>query len=116
MSMREEITDRVKQRLQDVVDSFAGVLSFETDPRLNEVENVRKIILQTALVCAVIGCVTCIPLSDFFFLTPIHVKMTLHIAKAKGFEISKERALDLLRELLSTVGLSMTGLYIASFV
>ena len=114
--MREEITGAVKEQLQSVVESFAGVLSFEVHPGLSEQENVKKIIEQTATVCAVIGCVTRIPLSDVVFLTPIHVKMTLHIAKAKGFEITKERALDILRELLSTVGLSLTGLYIASFV
>jgi uncharacterized protein (DUF697 family) len=114
--MREEITRAVKDTLKRVVDSFAGVLSFDTDPSFTEEENVARIVDQSAVVCMVIGCVNPIPVLDLLVFTPIHTKMTLHIAKAKGLEISEERALDILREVVATVGLSVVAGGLASFV
>lgn len=114
--MHEEIADSVKASLRNVADSFAGVLSFDVNPALSEQENVHRIIQQTATVCAVVACVNPIPLTDPLLLTPIHAKMTFHIGKVKGFAVTQQRALDILREVLSTVGLSLTATWLASFV
>jgi uncharacterized protein (DUF697 family) len=116
MSMKDDIADSVKSSLKDIIDSFAGVLSFDVHPSLSEQENVHRIIRQTATVCAVVACVNPIPLTDFLLLTPIHAKMTFHIGKVKGYQVTQERALDILREMLSTIGLSLTATWLASFV
>src|SRR5580704_730179 len=105
--MYEEIAGSVKQSLREVADSFAGVLKFEVNPALSEQENVHQIIQQTATVCAVLACVNPIPMTDFLVLTPLHAKMTFHIGKVKGFTVTQERALDILREVISTAGLSL---------
>jgi uncharacterized protein (DUF697 family) len=114
--MHKEIAESVKASLRNVADSFAGVLSFDVNPAFSEQENVHRIIQQTATVCAVVACVNPVPLTDFLLLTPIHAKMTFHIGKVKGFDITQERALDILREVLSTIGLSMTATWLASFI
>lgn len=114
--MHKEIAESVKASLRNLADSFAGVLSFDVNPALNEQENVHRIIQQTATVCAVVACVNPVPLTDFLLLTPLHAKMTFHIGKVKGFELTQERALDILREVLSTIGLSMTATWLASFI
>jgi uncharacterized protein (DUF697 family) len=114
--MHKEIAESVKASLKNVAESFAGVLSFEVDPALSEQENVHRIIQHSATVCAVLACVNPVPLTDFLLLTPVHAKMTFHIGKVKGFEITQERALDILREVLSTIGLSLTATWLASFV
>jgi uncharacterized protein (DUF697 family) len=114
--MRDKIAETVKETLRYTVDSFAGVLSFDTDPNLSEEENVEKIIRQTGVVCTVIACVNPIPLTEFVVLTPIHAKMTFHIGKAKGFAITQERALEVLREVASSISLSLGAGVLASFV
>ena len=114
--MHKEIADSVKASLKNVAESFAGVVSFNVDPALSEPENVHRIIQHSPTVCAVLACVNPVPLTDFLLLTPVHAKMTFHIGKVKGFEISQERALDILREVLSTVGLSLTATWLASLV
>ncbi len=116
MSMKDDIADSVKASLKEVIDSFAGVLSFDVHPSLSEQENVHRIIRQTAMVCAVVACVNPIPLTDFLLLAPIHAKMTFHIGKVKGYQVTQERALDIVRETLSTIGLSLTATWLASFV
>ena len=116
MSMKDDIADTVKARFREVVDSFAGVLSFQVHPSLSEQENVHQIIRQTATVCAVVAWVNPIPLTDFLLLAPIHAKMAFHIGKVKGYQVSQERALDIVRETLSTLGLSLTTVWLASFV
>ena len=114
--MKDQIAHTVKEQLRYVVDSFAGVLSFDIDERLSEEENVATIISQTALVCAVVAIVNPIPFLDLVVLTPIHAKMTLHIGKAKGFSISQERALEVYREVVTAIGASVLGAALASLV
>jgi len=111
-----EIGDRVKAHLQYVADSFASVLSFDIDPHLSEQDNVRKVIQQTGLVCAVVAVVNPLPLTDLIILAPLHTKMTFHIGRVKGFEVTNEGALEVLREVVSAVGMSMVGSALASFV
>jgi uncharacterized protein (DUF697 family) len=114
--MKEKITDAIKDGLRYTVDSFAGVLSFDIDPNLTQQQNCYDIICKSALVCGIVAYVNPIPMTEFVLLTPIHAKMTLHIGKAKGFEITSERALDILRELVSAVGLSWTAGLLAGII
>lgn len=92
--------------LDYTLDSFARVFKLDINPELSVDENVRKIIHQTAYVVSALTWLQPIPLLDFMFLAPLHAKMTAHIAKAKGFDLSEARALDLSKELIGTIGLS----------
>jgi uncharacterized protein (DUF697 family) len=114
--MKREITESVKDSLRYLVDSFATVLSFDLDEHLSEEENVAKIVQQTALVCAVVAVFNPVPFLDLVVLTPIHAKMTLHIAKAKGFTITQERALEVLKEVTLAIGMSIVGAFLASAI
>jgi uncharacterized protein (DUF697 family) len=94
------------------VSCFTGIFRFDLDPLVSEEENVRTIIHQTAFVCSALTWIQPIPLADFMLLTPLHAKMTVHIGKAKGFEISDERALEIIKELIGAVGLTFISTHV----
>lgn len=107
----------LRRFVDDVVTSFANVFKFEADPALSEAENVDRVIAETGLVAACLACVQPIPAADFLILTPLHAKMCLHIGRIKGFELSNERALEIVREVMGTVWLAVASqVLIGSFV
>lgn len=110
MSYLRDFVDRIVQ-------SFANVLKFgDPDPTLTEQENVERVIAETALVAACISCIQPIPFADFVILLPLQAKMTLHIGRIKGFDITQDRALDIAREVAATVGMTvMAQMLIGSF-
>ncbi|MDF1664990.1 MAG: hypothetical protein P1V97_24725 [Planctomycetota bacterium] len=96
----------MKRIVDYTLESFARIFKFDLDPTLTEEENVRLIINQTALVSAALTWIQPIPMADFMLLTPLHAKMTVHIGKAKGFELSDERALEIFQELVAAMGIA----------
>lgn len=96
----------MKRLVDYTLESFARIFKFDLDPSLTEEENVRLIINQTALVSAALTWIQPIPMADFMLLTPLHAKMTVHIGKAKGFELSDERALEIFQELVAAMGIA----------
>lgn len=95
-------------QLQDFVDklvsSVTGAFKFDVEPDLSEKENVEKLISETAMVAGLIGMLQPFPMADFFLLAPLHAKMTLQIGKIKGYEISEERAVDVVKEVAAAAG------------
>lgn len=107
----------LRKFVDNVVTSFANVFKFEADPALSEAENVDRVIAETGLVAACLACVQPIPAADFLILTPLHAKMCLHIGRIKGFELTNERALEIVREVMGTVWLAVASqVLIGSFV
>ncbi len=92
-----------------VVQSFTNLFKFEVDPALDERGNVEKVVAETGVVAGLISCVQPIPLADIVVLTPLHVKMTLQIGKIKGFEVTQERALDIVREVIGVAWLALAS-------
>lgn len=96
----------MKRIVDYTLESFARIFKLDLDPSLTEEENVRLIINQTALVSAALTWIQPIPMADFMLLTPLHAKMTVHIGKAKGFDITDERALEIFQELVAAMGIA----------
>jgi uncharacterized protein (DUF697 family) len=99
----------MKSFIDYTVSSFSRIFKFDIDHLLSEDENVRCIIHQTSFVCSALTWIQPIPLADFMILTPLHAKMTVHIGKAKGFDISDECALEIFQELIGSVGLAFVA-------
>src|SRR5207244_4092018 len=70
----------------------------------------------TAFVCSVVVFVNPIPMADLLFLAPLHIKMTFHIGKAKGFPVTQERAREVLQDVLAGLGTSVVGGVLAGLV
>ena len=96
-----------------LVESFVNVFKLDVDPLASEKTNVGKIIDQSALVSAVIVFVQPFPIADFVVMAPLLAKMTLHVGKAKGFDISQERALEIVREVIGAIGLAWAATAVA---
>lgn len=57
-----------------------------------------------------------IPGSEIVAVMPIHVGMVIGIAQAKGVDITRESAIELILQISATVGLSLVGSRIATTV
>lgn len=95
--------------LDHVGESFAGLFNLEADPELTERQNVEKVIDQTGTVACIVSMILPIPAADFLALTPLQAKMTFHIARIKGFQLSEERAREVVKEIVGVLGLSLTA-------
>ncbi len=99
----------VRDTADRLVRSFTGVFTFDVDPALDEQENVERVVAETGVVAGVISCLQPIPLADIVVLAPLHVKMTLQIGRIKGFEVSQERAVEIVREVLAAAWLALAS-------
>lgn len=90
--------------VKQVLDNF----NFDVDPALNEEQNADEVIKSAALLSGAIA-VEPIPFADILLITPVQVKMVLHVGKIYGFEITQERALEIVRELGATVAYGMAA-------
>lgn len=95
--------------IEHVAESFTTLFNLEADPALTEHENVERVIAHTATVAAIVCCVQPIPAADFLILTPIQAKMALHIGRVKGFEVTQERAHEIVVEVLGVLGMTLTA-------
>lgn len=95
--------------LDHVGESFANLFNLQADPELTERQNVEKVIDQTGTVACIVSMILPIPAADFLTLTPLQAKMTLHIARIKGFQLSEERAKEIVKEIVGVLGLSLTA-------
>ncbi|MFC5849996.1 YcjF family protein [Deinococcus petrolearius] len=84
--------------VKQVLDNF----NFDVDPGLSQEENVEEVVKSAALLSGAIA-VEPIPFADILLITPVQVKMVLHIGKIYGFEVSSARAAEIARELGATV-------------
>lgn len=80
--------------VKQVLDNF----NFDVDPQLSREENVDEVIKSAALLSGAIA-VEPIPFADMLLITPVQAKMVLHIGKIYGFDITTERALEIVQEL-----------------
>lgn len=99
----------VRDTADRLVRSFTGVFTFDVDPELDEQRNVERVVAETGVVAGLISCLQPIPLADLVVLAPLHVKMTLQIGRIKGFEVSHERALEIVREVLAVAWLALAS-------
>ncbi|WP_084049817.1 YcjF family protein [Deinococcus hopiensis] len=88
--------------VKQVLDNF----NFDVDPELSTQENADEVIKSAALLAGAIA-VEPIPFADMLLITPVQVKMVLHVGKIYGFEITPERAREITQELGATVAYGM---------
>ncbi|QFP78272.1 DUF697 domain-containing protein [Deinococcus sp. AJ005] len=90
--------------VKQVLDNF----NFDIDPGLSRDENVDEVIKSAALLSGAVA-IEPIPFADILVITPVQAKMVLHIGKIYGFDISPERALEIVRELGVTIAYGMAA-------
>jgi uncharacterized protein (DUF697 family) len=99
----------IRDFVDHLVESVTGVFAFDIDPDRTEHQNVEKVITETSLVAAMIACIQPIPAADILVLSPLQAKMAVHIGKAKGFEVSQERALEMVTEIMGVVWITVAS-------
>lgn len=98
----------MRDLIEHVAESFNTLFNLDADSSLSEDENVERVIGHTATVAAIVCCMQPIPAGDFLILTPIQAKMALHIGRVKGFEVSSERAQEIVVEVVGILGMTLT--------
>lgn len=88
--------------LKQVLDNF----NFDIDPEKSREENGEDVIRNAALLTGAVA-VEPLPFADLLLITPLQIKMVLHIGKIHGFEISAERAREIIQELGATIAYGM---------
>ncbi|WP_293912227.1 DUF697 domain-containing protein [Deinococcus sp.] len=88
--------------LKQVLDNF----NFDVDPARSREENAEEVIRAAALLSGTVA-VEPLPFADLIIITPLQLKMVLHVGKVYGFEISAERAREIVQELGATVAYGM---------
>ena len=88
--------------VSQVLDNF----NFNIDPNLSREENAEAVIKNAAMLSGAVS-IEPLPFADMLILTPLQIKMVLHIGKIYGFDITPERAGDIVRELGATVAYGM---------
>ena len=90
--------------LKQVLDNF----NFDVDPARTMDENAEEVIRSAALLCGAIA-VEPLPFADLLLMTPVQIKMVLHVGKVYGFDITPERAREIVQELGVTVAYGMAA-------
>jgi uncharacterized protein (DUF697 family) len=90
--------------LKQVLDNF----NFDVDPALTPEQNTEEVIRSAALLAGAIAAEP-LPFADLLLITPLQVKMVLHIGKIHGFEISPARAREIVQELGATLAYGMVA-------
>ncbi len=85
---------------------FGAVNKILSDQSLSREEKSRAIIHATGIACGIIA-LQPIPFADIFVLTPIQAVMFLGIGKLYGFEISAERAKEIVLEIAGVIGMGL---------
>ena len=84
--------------LKQVLDNF----NFDVDPDKSRDENADEVIKAAALLSGAIA-VEPLPFADMLLITPVQLKMVLHVGKIYGFEITSDRAREIVTELGATL-------------
>lgn len=90
--------------VKQVLDNF----NFDVDPQLSQEENVDEVIKSAALLSGAVA-VEPIPFADMLLITPVQAKMVLHIGKIYGFEITSQRAAEIVQELGATLAYGLVA-------
>ena len=88
--------------IKQVLDNF----NFNIDPDQSREDNAEEVIRSAALLSGAVA-VEPLPFADLLIITPVQLKMVLHIGKIHGFDISAERAREIVQELGATVAYGM---------
>ncbi|MCC6159720.1 MAG: hypothetical protein IT350_16830 [Deltaproteobacteria bacterium] len=95
--------------LDDLLDKLRReYLHVETNPDLDDDQKIERIILSTCAGCAALSAMP-LPLADLLILTPIQGYMGWRIAHVRGIELSKQEAVETVKEILGTVGLGLAA-------
>ncbi len=90
--------------IKQVLDNF----NFAIDPDKSMDENAEEVIRNASLLAGAVA-VEPLPFADLLLITPIQIKMVLHIGKIYGFDISPDRAREIVQELGATVAYGMVA-------
>ena len=103
------MASNLREVVDEVIEAFTGVFTLEPDPELDPERNVDKVVHETGIVAGLVASIQPLPAPDFVLLTPLHAKMALQVGRIKGFEITQERASEMVREVMATVWLALTS-------
>ena len=80
--------------VKQVLDNF----NFDIDADKTREENAEEVIRGAALLSGAVA-MEPLPFADLLIITPVQLKMVLHIGKIHGFEVSADRAREIVQEL-----------------
>lgn len=103
------MASNLREVVDEVIEAFTGVFTLEPDPELDPERNVDKVVHETGIVAGLVASIQPLPAPDFVLLTPLHAKMALQVGRIKGFEVTQERASEMVREVMATVWLALTS-------
>jgi uncharacterized protein (DUF697 family) len=81
------------------------VITVGTSTGSQEHETAQRLIRERALLCSGIA-LEPIPFLDLAIILPVHIKMVFDIGKVYGFELTTERAKEIVFELAGTVAIN----------
>lgn len=84
--------------LKQVLENFR----FDVDPKKTREENAEEVVKSAALLSGAIA-VEPLPFADILLITPIQAKMVLHVGKIYGYDLTPERAREIVTELGATL-------------
>lgn len=80
--------------IKQVLDNF----KFDIEPNKTPAQNAEDVIKGASTLSAVIAAEP-IPVADILLITPVQMKMVIHIGKIYGFELNRKRAREIVMEL-----------------
>lgn len=99
----------LREFVDELTGAFTNTLSFEIEPGGDPKAQVDQAIADAGVVAGFVSCVQPFPAADLFILLPLHAKLAVQIGRIKGFEVTQERASQIVREVMGVAWLALTS-------
>jgi uncharacterized protein (DUF697 family) len=99
----------LREFVDELTGAFSNTLSFEIEEGGDPRAQVDQAIADAGVVAGFVSCVQPFPAADLFILMPLHAKLAVQIGRIKGFEVTQERAGQIVREVMGVAWLALTS-------
>lgn len=99
----------LREFVDELTGAFSNTLSFEIPAGEDPRALVDQAIADAGVVAGFVSCVQPFPAADLFVLMPLHAKLAVQIGRIKGFEVTQERAGQIVREVMGVAWLALTS-------
>ncbi len=99
----------LREFVDELTGAFSNTLSFEIEEGGDPRAQVDQAIADAGVVAGFVSCVQPFPAADLFILMPLHAKLAVQIGRIKGFEVTPERAGQIVREVMGVAWLALTS-------
>jgi len=99
----------LREFVDELTGAFSNTLSFEIEEGVDPRAQVDQAIADAGVVAGFVSCVQPFPAADLFILMPLYAKLAVQIGRIKGFEVTQERAGQIVREVMGVAWLALTS-------